>query len=334
MRLKTLFTLETPYRDPLTIQAAVFGREGAEPLCALVGSMRGNEVQQTYIAARVVARLRALEEAGLTDPGKLVLVVPSVNAFSMNIHKRFWPLDNTDINRMFPGYSEGETTQRIADGLFRAVQDFPFGIQLASFYLRGRFLPHVRITDEGPLSRESLDWARLFGLPATLLREPSTFDTTTLNYNWQVWDTHAFSVFSRDTGSLDPASARQVEDGIVRFLAGIGAVRAQAMEELEGPASANGAWDADGVAAQELRITEESLVDVRAEASAGFFEPLVAPGAPVERGQVLARIHDTFDASVREELRAPIDGLVFFSRSAPLANQYSICFKLAPTDAR
>ena len=35
----------------------------------------------------------------------------------MNIGKRFWSADNTDINRMFPGYNLGETTQRIAAGV-------------------------------------------------------------------------------------------------------------------------------------------------------------------------------------------------------------------------
>ena len=33
-----------------------------------------------------------------------ILIIPSVNHSSMNISKRFWATDNTDINRMFPGY--------------------------------------------------------------------------------------------------------------------------------------------------------------------------------------------------------------------------------------
>ena len=321
MRIESLYTLDTPYREPLELRAAAFGEPDAEPCCAVVGSMRGNEVQQTYIAARLVERLGALEEAGLVRQDRRVLVVPAVNAFSMNIHKRFWPVDNTDINRMFPGYDKGETTQRIADGLFRAVQGFPYGIQLASFYLRGRFLPHVRITDEGPLSKQSLELAELFGLPATLLREPSSFDTTTLNYNWQVWDTHAFSVYSTATGSIDERSAAEVEDGIVRFLVRVGAVDEAALE---------GVGSREGSA---LHIMEDSLVDVRAEAAGGFFRPCVEPGQKVEAGQELARVLDTFDTHEKERLAAPVTGRVFFSRSAPLINQYSIAFKIAPDGA-
>ena len=322
MNIKTVFTLQTPYREPLSVRAAEFGDTSAEPCCAIVGSMRGNEVQQTFIASNLINRLERLERQGLLDPTRRVTVIPSVNAFSMNIHKRFWPVDNTDINRMFPGYDKGETTQRIAAGLFEAVQGYPFGVQLASFYLRGRFLPHVRITDEGALSKESLELAELFGMPCVLMHEPSTFDTTTLNYNWQVWDTHAFSLFSKETGSIDERSARQAEDGIVRFLVRIGAAREGALATC---------IHDDASLPAPLRFTEEKLIDVRAEEAGGFFLPCVEPGDSVQTGQLLAQVIDTFDSHVKERLVAPSDGRVFFSRSAPLINQYSIAFKIAPS---
>lgn len=58
----------------------------------------------------------------------------------MNIHKRFWPVDNTNVNRMFPGYDKGETTQRVAADIFEAVSSYEYGIQLA------RFLPARKLT--------------------------------------------------------------------------------------------------------------------------------------------------------------------------------------------
>jgi hypothetical protein len=67
----------------------------------------------------------------------------------MNINKRVWALDSTDINRMFPGYDKGETTQRIAAALFSLVKDYTFGTQLASFYLHGDFVPHVPVLNTG-----------------------------------------------------------------------------------------------------------------------------------------------------------------------------------------
>lgn len=130
--------MESPFRDTFRIQGFRFG-EGEKSL-ALVGAMRGNEIQQQYICSQVINRLAALEKEGRLVPGHEILVVPSANPFSMNIEKRFWAMDNTDINRMFPGYDQGETTQRIAAALFDAIQGYTYGIQLASQFLRsGRF---------------------------------------------------------------------------------------------------------------------------------------------------------------------------------------------------
>ena len=64
-----------------------------------------------------------LEAEGRITPGHKILIIPSCNPYSLNIQKRFWPIDNTDINRMFPGYDLGETTQRIADGVFREIME-------------------------------------------------------------------------------------------------------------------------------------------------------------------------------------------------------------------
>lgn len=78
------------------------------------------------------------------------------------------------------------------------------------------------------------------------------------------------------------------------------------------------------------RIEESSLSNVRSEHAGGLFVPLVGPGDCVVRGQALAEVRNTFGGNVRDTLISPIDGRVFFSRSAPLVNQYSIAFKIAP----
>ena len=94
-------------------------------------------------------------------------MIPHVNDYSINIGKRFWPGDNTDINRMFPGNEEGETTKRIAAGLFEKVKGYSYGIQFPSFYMPGDFVPHVRMMEAG---MESASLANLFGLPYVVMR--------------------------------------------------------------------------------------------------------------------------------------------------------------------
>ena len=188
MREEVLFTLDTPYRQPLAVKGWRFGDPERKSL-TVVGALRGNEVQQMYICSQLIRALETLEEEGKLAPDCGVLVIPCANQFSMNVGRRFWAADNTDINRMFPGYDGGETTQRIAARIFATIQGYEYGVHFTSFYLPGNCLPHARIMETGyQRPEEALD----FGLPYILLRKPQPYDTTTLNYNWQIWDTQAF----------------------------------------------------------------------------------------------------------------------------------------------
>ena len=125
MKKECIYTLKNLYRDDLNIYGYRFGK--GEKAACIVGSIRGNEIQQLYICSQLVKTLKRLEEKGAIVGRNEILVIPSVNHSSMNIGKRFWATDNTDINRMFPGYDEGETTQRMRQGCFRRFRDTATG---------------------------------------------------------------------------------------------------------------------------------------------------------------------------------------------------------------
>ena len=213
MRRIRIFEMPSLYREPMVITGYRFGK--GEKSAAIVGAMRGNEIQQLYICSQLVRRLKMLEKEGLLTAGHAVEVIPCVNPSSVNIGKRFWAMDDTDVNRMFPGYDKGETTQRIASGLFQHLIGWKWGIQFASFYIRGDFVPHVRMM--------STDWSDAqtacdFELPYVFVREPLPIDTTTLNFNWQIWDTRAYTIFTSETDRIDVVSAEIAVNAVLRFL--------------------------------------------------------------------------------------------------------------------
>lgn len=102
MTKKILYSIKSPYRESMDVTGFTFG-EGKKSLC-VIGSMRGNEIQQMYVCSQLIQKLKQYEAEGKIASGKEITVVPCVNYYSMNIGKRFWTMDNTDINRMFPGY--------------------------------------------------------------------------------------------------------------------------------------------------------------------------------------------------------------------------------------
>ena len=293
------------YRDDFQITGYEFG-EGEKSVC-IVGSSRGNEVQQIYCCSKLVKKFRQLEAEGRICEGHKILIIPSLNPYSMNIQKRFWPTDNTDINRMFPGYDLGETTQRIADGVFREISKYQFGIQFTSFYMPGNFVPHIRLMDEG-YSR--IETAMQFGLPYVVKRKVRPYDTATLNYNWQVWNTEAFSLYTTATEQIDPNGAGQAVLAVMNFLSAQNIIRYQVP-----------------VLTESKVITDTELVSVRTFES-GVFESLVKAGEEVRVGQPLANIIHPYESELIETLYAPVDGRIFFIHNEPLTYANTAVIKL------
>lgn len=305
MKKEIIYEIPSLYRDHFRINGFRFG-EGEKALC-IVGSVRGNEYQQIYTCSKLMAVLKRLEQERAFVPGRELLVVPSLNPCSMNIEKRFWPTDNTDVNRMFPGYALGETTQRIAAGVFDVVSKYENGIQLASFYMPGTFSPHVRIMKTG---YENVEKARQFGLPYVVLRVPRPYDTTTLNYNWQIWETDAFSLYGTSTDKLDEAGADLLVESILNFMRQNGILRGECVDVQDS-----------------MVFADRELINVRPRTS-GIFKCFSQVQGRVSQGDVLALVLDPYEGHVLEELVAPCDGFVFFQHDRPLVYANTAVIKL------
>ena len=299
--------MPSPFRDTFHITGYRFGH-GTKSL-AIVWAMRGDEIQQQYVCAQLVRKLTCLEEQGLLANDQEILVIPSANPFSMNIEKRFWAMDGTDINRMFPGYDRGETTQRIAAALFEQIKGYTYGIQMASFYIPGDFVPHVRLMCTG---YEDTEGAKLFGMPYVTLRKPLPFDTTLLNYNWQIWETKAYSLYGGMNDGIESAITTEMIGTVLRFAQRIGLTQKPVV----------------GIPDFNSQVIDEScFLSVRTP-QAGIFYRLKGAGEKVHEGELLARIIDPYEGVIKAEITSPTDGIVFFAHNKPLALENTLLFNI------
>lgn len=300
-----IFRIEAPYREPMVVRGYRFGK-GDKSACIL-GPVRGNEIQQLYICSQLVRVLKELEGNGCISAGKEILVIPVVNSYSMNVGKRFWGVEDVDINRCFPGNTYGDMASRMAGGVFEAIKDYSYGIQLASFYMDGEFIPHVRMMETG---YQNTSLANLFGLPYVAVRKPKPIDTKTLNYNWQDEMTAAFSIYTNKNTEIDEKSADQAVAAILRFLTRMGIIR---YESHSGYIS--------------HVIVEKDLSNIHAN-SGGIFKGLVRPGDDVRYGNKMAEIIDPYEGTVKETIVAPTDGIVFFTHREALITEKDIAYRL------
>lgn len=305
MRKEIIYSLESPYRDDMRVTGYKFGK--GEKTACIVGAIRGNEIQQLYTCSQLIKTLTKLEQRGAITKNCEILVIPCVNPHSLNIGKRFWTMDNTDINRMFPGDTSGETTQRIAGGVFEEVQGYTYGIQFTSFYMPGDFIPHIRMMETG---HQSPSLANLFGLQYVVIRKPKPYDTMTLNYNWQLWNTNAFSLYTNATDQIDEVSAKHAVVAVLRFLTRMGVIKYTSHS---------------GYIASVIK--EDDLLSVKTT-KGGIYRRLKNPGDGVERGDILGEIIHPYEGVVMEQIVSPTDGIIFFAHTSPMLMENAVVYKI------
>lgn len=235
------------------------------------------------------------------------MLIPVVNPYSFNVAQRFFGARSVDIDRGFPGNEKGETTFRIAAALTEHIKDYAYGIQFASFYMTGEFVPHIRMMENG---YQNASLANLFGLPYVVLRNPAPIDTKTLNYNWQNETTAAFSVYTNTNTEIDESSAKQAVAAVLRFLTRMGIIKYESHS---------------GYISHVIR--EEELKDVYASSN-GIFRSHIKAGDEVKYGDLMAELLDPYTGEVNQAILAPTDGIVFFAYSEPLIGQYDIAYRL------
>lgn len=293
--------MTAPVRDPFEIPYHDIGGTDGAPSVALVGGIHGNELNGIYVLAHLARFLRAVA-AGERPPLVLadrVVIVPAVNVLGVNLRERAWPFDGTDLNRMFPGYDAGETTQRIANALIQATRDAAVRVDVHSSNLDFEELPQVRLYDPSDAERRT---ARLFGLPAVVERPSSTIFTATLGHAWRALGGQNFIVQAGRAGDLQLDHADRVFGALVRFLTRLGV--------LEGTRLA----DED----EEVWHFGPRQTLPLAAPQSGLFVTKLAPGAWLRAGDHIGYVYDAFDGRMRAEVKAPVSGLLSGIRRQPL----------------
>lgn len=307
MREEILFELDSLSRGALSVKGFRFGTPNATPSCVIVGPLSGSAIDQLWIASRLVQFLRQQELANRAFVKGEILIIPTANPYSFNMGKTFWPLDNTDIDAMFPGYHEGETTQRIADKLFKHANNYDYGIVLEARKDRSECIPYVRVLSSGS---DYLEEARDFGLDFIHIKELSPNDTATLNYNLHVWNAKAFSIVSGKKGTLRKIESAKVVDGIIRFLGKKGVIDYESFEGSRG------------------NIFTQNDIHIVKSTSPGLFDSLVLVGDFVAHGQPLARIYNALDGTLVQTIVSPCDGVVTCRYDYPLMFQNGVAFRI------
>ncbi|MDD2698949.1 MAG: M14 family metallopeptidase [Arcobacteraceae bacterium] len=307
MKKIEILRIESLSRAPLVIEGFLFeGSDKNAPSLAIVGAMDGDAILPLYCAAGIVEFLRHTVAKDKIKGN--ILVIPSINHYALNISERFWPLDKTDLNMMFPGYDGGETTQRIAAKIFTAIQGYTYGINLERRRDPSNCLPHIKLFKSG---YEDIKGAKKFGFKVIHHSELTSIDTVTLQYNWQLWGTKAYSIVCPVDNLLDSNDSTQIHQAMVRFM------------------NKSGIIEYDMFNAYESNVINRNNIRVVKAKKSGIFLPKERVGNYVTKGQIIGVIIHSLRGEIINEIKASCDGMItcYFKNSLILEN--AVAFRIA-----
>ena len=297
----TLLRMTAPLREDFAIPYHDLGPGGEPPRVALVAGLHGDEANGVFVLGRLASFLRRLEGEGTAGRGlrRRVLIVPAVNVLGLNTHSRVWPFDRTDLNRMFPGYAAGETTQRIARAVLDLTRAAHYRVDIHSSNLTFEEVPQVRLYEPTPDERAT---ALLFGFPAVLERPANPVYSTTIGCAWRAYGGESFVVQVGQAGSLQTHHCDHLFRALVRFLVATETLAGFDLTTEEGDIHCFGVR-------QTLPVVSKH---------AGMFVSPLEVGSWLQAGDVVGQIYDGFEGELITEVRTPMGGLLSGVRRQPL----------------
>jgi uncharacterized protein len=274
----------------ISLPVRVFHGAKPGPVLFISAGVHGDEIIGVEIIRRLIGKVQVELLSGT------LICIPVVNVFGFIQHQRYLP-DRRDLNRCFPGSSNGSLAAQLANVFNEEiVKRSNFGIDLHSAALHRTNLPQIRISDDSSVANEL---ALAFGAPAIItapLRAGSLREAALAS---------KVDVLLYEAGEalrFDELSIRIGVKGILRVMAHLGML-------------ARG----KGLSAGPEPIQSRRTLWVRAP-EGGIFRFQKNAGARVLADDVLGVLSDPF-GDVDLPVRSPIDGVIIGRTNLPVVNQ-------------
>ena len=284
----------------MDIPCHIYHGHKAGPSLFVIGTIHGDELNSIEIIRRVQHH-----SALKTLHGTLILI-PVANIFGLMQTSRYLP-DRRDLNRSFPGSKNGSMAARLAYTLIQEIVGIcQYGIDLHTGAIGRTNMPQLRVNLETP---GATDLANAFGVPIIIdakLRDGSLRQAVSeLGIPLLVYE-------GGEALRYNEIAIRMGVRGILNVLAKLGMITAPARKSkkvFEPVIAKSTAW-------------------VRASVS-GFTQTFVDIAETVQKGDLLANIHDPFLMNPSVKLISPYTGIIIGKTNSPLVNEGDALYHIA-----
>jgi len=278
-----------PLKIPITV---VNGNQVGPRLCITAG-IHGCEYDSIEAAIRLSNTIKPADLKGT------LLITPIINlpGFQQKT-PHVCPLDNLNLNRIFPGNPKGSISQQVAYTVFtQVVMKSDYLIDLHGGDLTESILPHimVKITGQDSVDAQSrfmaqhFDIEHIWELDSSGIPGYPNYPKGSITYEASVRGIPAIVAEAGERGKMEEQYVKVLYDGIKNVM--------RTLKML----------DEDPLPVKGHTLLERGRIVV--SETSGLFYPSVSCGSRVSKGEEIGEIKD-LSGTVKENLISPVEGIV------------------------
>ncbi|WP_271611700.1 succinylglutamate desuccinylase/aspartoacylase family protein [Bradyrhizobium sp. CCBAU 21362] len=289
-------------------------KNSSGPTVLLISGIHGDEYEGQIALSKLAANLQPVDITGR------VLILPMANFPAAKTGARTSPIDDGDLNRLFPGEANGSVSQQIAaymEHALMAISDFVIDLHAGGSSIMHVAAAIVVAEEDAVRFQQQMALAQAFGAPYTIVyasRSQPHFGKIALTASARQ-GAIAIGAELGGAGSVTSNSLSLTELGLIRVLHKIGVL----------------AGISNAPPPMRTQVLSSDRPDTMIWAmEAGLFEPAVTVGSSVRRGDVAGRIHVVDSPGYPStEYRFDEDGVVTVARFMTQVQRGDCLYRIA-----
>ena len=272
---------------------------------SIVTGTHGDELEGQYVVYEVQKRIREHREClkGIVD------IYPAMNPLGIDSITRGIPAFDLDMNRLFPGNSNGDMTEYLAAGIIEDVKgsDAVVDIHASNIFLTE--VPQIRINERH--QQELIPMAEQCNIDFIWVHSNATVLESTFAYSLNSVGTPTLVVEMGVGMRITKSYGDQLVDGMFCLMKSLGI------------------WTGEVITPRKPMIsTDWQDVSYLNASTGGLFVQTAKHGQMMKQGEVVGEIIDPLEGKVLDTVTAPVDGLLFTIREYPIVDEGSLLGRL------
>lgn len=301
--LEDIVTVDLPVDEQIVIKRQRIENGNKDKRIAIVTGIHGDELDGQYICYKLIKKLKE----NIDEVNGIVDVYPAINPLGIDSITRGIPMFDLDMNRVFPGYSDGAMAEYVAAAVVKDISGSDICIDLHSSNEFIKESPQVRIAEN---NKSLIPYAKLLNTDFIWIYESATVLKATLAYSLNQIGVPTLALEMGIGNRINREYCDQILSGIFNL-----------MNEM-------GIWNCETRIPKEPVLSTEGEVEVIHSDYSGIFIHGEANMGQVKKGDHIGDIVNPAIGEILESVYAPFDGTMFSLREHPVVYQGAIIARI------